>query len=422
MLGYLDPNADLSGPNAFVYYSNIRLVELSPFIPWTNQTVNLLVTQGQSFTLSTASILGSNPTTNIWYRCTTNGPSTAGGSTTNVLKYNLGNGTPGGTYVLSNSVAATSMSASFTTNLNTGTNFVSVFSDAASSVTSLVSVVEVIVGPSNKTVATGVTTNLVCTPTGNNPPTSFQWKRYGTNINTLAGKFQVINGTNTVVVPFGVPTNSVLWITNVTAADATAYTCTVTCNYDPGFAEAATALTVSPVGTLTAIVPPSGAAVNPAATNRPWGAPVTFTVTSAGDTPLTYQWKKGGNNIANATDSSFTINAVTGNDGGAGNSYTVGVTNAIGGTLSSSGVLTVNVLPYTMSGNVVLSGGNVSMSFTTANSFDTAAAFNLLGCGVVTGPYTNVPGASITVPTGGPFNVTAPQTGDTMFYRLTHVP
>jgi len=32
MLGYLDPNADVSDFSAFVYYSNVRVVELSPFI------------------------------------------------------------------------------------------------------------------------------------------------------------------------------------------------------------------------------------------------------------------------------------------------------------------------------------------------------------------------------------------------------
>src|SRR5207249_212973 len=32
MLGYIDPNADQSGPSAYVYYSNMRVVELSPWI------------------------------------------------------------------------------------------------------------------------------------------------------------------------------------------------------------------------------------------------------------------------------------------------------------------------------------------------------------------------------------------------------
>jgi len=50
MLGYLDPNRDISDYSAFVYYSNIRVVEISPFIPWTNQPVaGLIVTQGASF-------------------------------------------------------------------------------------------------------------------------------------------------------------------------------------------------------------------------------------------------------------------------------------------------------------------------------------------------------------------------------------
>ena len=32
MLGYDDPNADISDTSAFVYFSNVRVVELSPYI------------------------------------------------------------------------------------------------------------------------------------------------------------------------------------------------------------------------------------------------------------------------------------------------------------------------------------------------------------------------------------------------------
>jgi hypothetical protein len=396
MLGYLDPNSDLSFNNAFVYYSNMRIVELSPFIPWTNQPVaGLIVTQGASFSLSSAAIYASNPLTNTWYRGTTNGPDAAGARD---------NGTP--TAALQEDVFAATNGSSILTvsSIQSGTNYLAIWKDVAGSVTGFVTVVEVIAGPGDKTVSSGITTNLAVVPTGNAPPTSFQWKRGGTNL---------VNGTQAGrVSSFGGVTTATLSITNVQAADAGVYSnLVVNANGN-----------VVAQGTLTVINPPTSVVVTPAATNRPWGSPVTFTVSASGDTPFTYQWKRGGNNISGATDSAFTINAVTGADGGAGNAYTAGVTNAIAGAISSAGILTVAVLPYTIGQNVVLSGGIVSMSFTTANSFDTSSAFVLQSCGVVDGTYTNAPGVSITGPTGGPFSVTAPQTAAQMFYRLNHVP
>src|SRR5205823_10004585 len=68
----------------------------------------------------------------------------------------------------------------------------------------------------------------------------------------------------------------------------------------------------------------------------------TFTVTATG-TNLTYQWRKGGVNILNATGSSYTINPVATGDAG---SYDV----VVGGTCtpaatSTAATLTVNTAP-----------------------------------------------------------------------------
>ena len=53
MLGYLDPISDVSDPaSAFVYYSNVRVVELSPYI--TNQPISLIVTQGANVVFNSA--------------------------------------------------------------------------------------------------------------------------------------------------------------------------------------------------------------------------------------------------------------------------------------------------------------------------------------------------------------------------------
>ena len=71
----------------------------------------------------------------------------------------------------------------------------------------------------------------------------------------------------------------------------------------------------------------------------------------AGSCELTYQWKKNGanlsdgGNVSGATTTALTLAAVTTTDGGVANSYTAGVSNSAGTTISSAGVLTVSVPP-----------------------------------------------------------------------------
>jgi hypothetical protein len=64
----------------------------------------------------------------------------------------------------------------------------------------------------------------------------------------------------------------------------------------------------------------------------------TFTVGVAGASPFTYQWKFNGNNISGATDSTYTIADV---EAPAVGTYSVGVTNAFGGALSSGATLSL---------------------------------------------------------------------------------
>jgi hypothetical protein len=201
MLGYLDPNRDISDYSAFVYYSNVRIVELSPFIPWTNQPVaGLIVTQGQSFSLTSGATFASNPLTNVWYVGTTNGPSTAG---------TLDNGTPTAA-IFTNTFAATNGITNLTiASTQSGTNYIATWSDQAGTVTGFVSVVEVVPSPGNKTALLGTTANFTVVPTGNAPPTSYQWKFDGTNL---------LNSAH-----YGGVTTASLFITNVTAADAGVY-------------------------------------------------------------------------------------------------------------------------------------------------------------------------------------------------------
>ncbi|MCX6927526.1 MAG: immunoglobulin domain-containing protein [Verrucomicrobia bacterium] len=97
---------------------------------------------------------------------------------------------------------------------------------------------------------------------------------------------------------------------------------------------------VSSGATLTIPVAPT-ITTDPAAQMIVQGSPVTFSVLATGTSPLTYQWKKNGVNLAGATGSSYTIANVQTSDGG---TYSVVVTN-IAGTATSAGTLLTVVVP-----------------------------------------------------------------------------
>jgi hypothetical protein len=73
-------------------------------------------------------------------------------------------------------------------------------------------------------------------------------------------------------------------------------------------------------------------------------ANVAFSVGSIGDPTLTYQWRKGGVDIARATNPTLVINNVAGSDAG---SYTVRIANLFSSATSSAGILTVTNAPPT---------------------------------------------------------------------------
>jgi hypothetical protein len=64
-------------------------------------------------------------------------------------------------------------------------------------------------------------------------------------------------------------------------------------------------------------------------------------VTASGSQPLSYQWRKNTINISGATNSTYTIPAVTPGDAG---NYSVIVTNSAGSATSNDAVLTVTPL------------------------------------------------------------------------------
>jgi hypothetical protein len=92
---------------------------------------------------------------------------------------------------------------------------------------------------------------------------------------------------------------------------------------------------------------PTKTANAPTITQQPTGVTVNqgsaFTLTvTASEANLTYQWKKNGTNITNATSTSYMKSPVTTNDAG---SYTVTITNTAGSVTSTPANVTVNVTP-----------------------------------------------------------------------------
>ena len=127
----------------------------------------------------------------------------------------------------------------------------------------------------------------------------------------------------------GQNTRNITW----TAGAAGAAMLSVTVKNSAGCsANSSTSVTINPA---TAIV------TQPQALTVCVGQPATFSVNATG-TNLSYQWRKGGIDITGATNSTFTIPAVTSADAG---SYTVVVTGECGTVTSTARTLTVRTPP-----------------------------------------------------------------------------
>ena len=118
----------------------------------------------------------------------------------------------------------------------------------------------------------------------------------------------------------------------------------------------------------TALAPcaePPGILNDPQSQTVALGSPATFTITVTGSSPLTFQWRKTGSPIADATNQSHTISSVTTNDLG---SYDVIVTNKFGVDTSNGATLSLaptNQQPSLTSqpaSQSVTTGANVSFS------------------------------------------------------------
>jgi hypothetical protein len=118
----------------------------------------------------------------------------------------------------------------------------------------------------------------------------------------------------------------------------------------------------------TTVAPTISAA--PASTAAAIGNTAQFSVTAAGTSPFTYQWKKGGVDIAGATSATYiTPTLVIGDNG---STYSVAVTNAAGSVTSTSATLTVNaaapVITAQPSSSTVVAGSTVSFEVTATSA------------------------------------------------------
>ena len=392
MLGYEDPVGDVSDQSAFVYYSNVRVVELSPFIA--ASPTNMLVLKGAVVTNTATAIYSYAGTiTNVWFRGTTT-PATA---------------------IITNTIASTNFTDSLVVNTQTGSNYWAEFSDASGGVSvSYPAAVEVVTPPGNVTAGVGTKAVFTVSATGQAPLTSYQWATNGVNLATSTKYTNV--------------TSASLTNASVTLADnGTVYTVTVHNNATNQLAVVSSQSLTTTGGTLTVPTPPSGAVVSPAAQTNIWGSSASFTVTvGAGTPPYGYAWKKNGTSLGSTSKYSGTNTAtlVISNLTQADDStnYTVLVTNASGSVTSTMGSLVVYVPPPTLSG---ISADGTTISFSSTNSYDTSNAFILLSSPSVSAAlntWTNASPATFSGSAGSFQVITAPaSSGSNMFYILKHV-
>lgn len=375
MLGYEDPNSNPSDSTAFVYYSNVRIVELAPFLAVS--LPSYIVLNGANLSLTNvatyATVAGM---TNSWY---------------------AGSIDPLGTNIIqTDTSAATSITSVLSlTNISVGNSYFAVASDSAGPITNNTVNVEVVNSPASAVVNGGATATFAVTANGPQNPTAYQWYTNGVAL---------ANNTKYAGV-----TTANLSVSNCVLGDgAVTYTCKVT--------NPAGNVTTLPASLTVNVTVPSGVVVSPASTNAPWGSPVTFTVSvGAGSPPLVYQWQKNGTNISGATKTSLAFaNVVTTNSA----TYTCAVSNS-GGTNSANGVLTVVRSNPTFTG-LKQNGTNITASFTSPDTYDKTNAYSVLGSPNVNGPWTNVSGATI-VTNGSGFQVTLPESASgNNFYKLQH--
>jgi hypothetical protein len=97
----------------------------------------------------------------------------------------------------------------------------------------------------------------------------------------------------------------------------------------------------------------------PASETVPTGQTASFSVTSSGVAPLSYQWNKNGTPISGATSSAYTTPAVAASD--SGSQFSVVVSNSAGNVTSNVATLTVGGAGQLAASTTKLNYGNVTV-------------------------------------------------------------
>ena len=184
--------------------------------------------------------------------------------------------------------------------------------------------------PVSASVTTGSGTTLSVAATGSSP--AYQWRKNGINITGA--------------------TAAAYTLANPQPADAGAYTVVVLNVLGSVVSSAATLVVNTPVSFTT----------QPLALTKTLGSSATFTAVATGTAPLSYQWRKDGLALTNATAASLTIPSVRAGTAGA---YDVVVSNVVGPRASSVATLTVHtpVSLTTQPGSLTkLNGASASFS------------------------------------------------------------
>ena len=231
--------------------------------------------------------------------------------------------------------------------------------------------------PQNQTVNQGANATFTVTATGA-VPLFYQWRFNATNLTGATGSSYTRS--------------------NAQPADAGPYSVVVSNSL--GTATSSNA-------TLTVIVPPTITA-QPQNQTTNQGSNVTFTVSTSGTTPFSYQWRFNAGNIGAATASNYTRTNVQPADAG---NYSVVVSNAAGSATSSNASLTVIVPPTPPSittqpqSQTVFQGNNVNFTVSANGSTPLSYQWRFYGTNLPAATATNLTLNSVTTNQSGPYTV-----------------
>ncbi len=172
--------------------------------------------------------------------------------------------------------------------------------------------------PEGQTVCVGANVTLSTQLAGGETGVTYQWKKDGADL-ADGGK---IAGAQTATLAVG----------GVDESDSATYTVVVEGPCTPGLSDPA----------VLTVFTPTNISSQPAGLTVCAGQPAVFSVAATGG-DLTFQWRKDGGDIVDATSSTYTVASANVNDAG---SYSVEVTGACGSpVISDAATLTVNTPP-----------------------------------------------------------------------------